>query len=256
MSIAIIGAGNMGLAMWRRLSVALGPENVWVCDPHEEKLKSVDLSQAATNLLTILPKVDTVILAIKPQSFIHWNQDLSNHLILSIMTGITLKTLSEKSGSKKVVRSMPNLALQLGCSLTGWIASQEVNTKEKQLIHTIFSHFGKEFEVEKESDLDSLTALSGSGPAYFLYFCSELTKKAEEFGFPYDQAREIVTETLKGASELLQRSEGHAQQLIKAITSQGGTTQAFLNTLNEGLVDHVFSKAVDAALSRAKELSK
>ena len=244
------------MAIWNRLSVDLGPRNVWVCDPNEDKLSCIDLSQTSGSLTSILPQVDAIILAIKPQTFIHWNTPLPDHLVISIMTGITLKTLAEKTGSKRVVRSMPNLALKLGCSLTGWIASEHVNAKEKQFVHALFSSFGKEFEVDKESALDSLTALSGSGPAYFLYFCSELVKKAEEFGFPYDQAREIVSETLKGASELLQQSDGHVQKLINAITSQGGTTQAALNTLKEGLVDHTFSKAVDAARKRAKELSQ
>ncbi len=253
MKLAIIGAGNMGQAMYRRLSDSLGVENVWLCDHHAEKLKSA--TQASTDLAAILPKVDALMFALKPQSFALWNVKVPDHLILSIMTGITLHTLSEKTGANKVVRSMPNLALQLGCSLTGWIASGHVRAAEKKFAHSIFASFGKEFEVKQEGQLDALTAVSGSGPAYFLFLCSTLAKKAEEYGFSEEEARAIVLETLKGASALLERAEGQSEKLVSAITSKGGTTQAALNAFKEGEVERYFSKGVDAAKKRAEELS-
>lgn len=253
MKTAIIGAGNMGRALYRSLTSSLGKENVWLCDHHPEKLEHA--AQSATDLAAILPKVQAVIFAIKPQSFAAWNLNLSHHLILSIMTGITLRRLREKTGSKKVIRSMPNLALQLGCSLTGWIATPDVTAAEKKFAHGIFVSFGKELEVEKEEQLDALTAISGSGPAYFLFLCTELSKKAEEYGFSKEQARAIVSETLKGASALLERENGDAAKLVSAITSKGGTTQAALNAFRDGSIDHHFSKGVDAAKKRAEELS-
>lgn len=230
MNIAIIGAGNMGRAIHSQL------KNVWFCDPREES--------------SSLANADAVILAIKPQSFANWNTDLSNHLVISIMTGVTLRTISEKTGSNRVVRSMPNLALKLGCSVTGWIGSG-INTQEKKFIRSLFSQFGQEFEVEREEQLDSLTAISGSGPAYFLYFCARLAEKAEEYGFSKTEAREIAAGTLKGAAELLLHAG--AEELIASITSKGGTTFAALNELKNAAP--IFSKAVDSARNRAEELS-
>ena len=145
---------------------------------------------------------------------------------------------------------MPNLALRLGCSVTGWIASR-ITPKEKEFVRTLFSQFGPEFEVEREEQLDSLTALTGSGPAYFLYFCARLAEKAEEYGFTKAEAQEIAAGTIKGASELLQHAE--AEELIASITSKGGTTAAALNELKNSAP--IFSKAVDAARNRAEELS-
>ena len=140
---------------------------------------------------------------------------------------------------------MPNLPLQIQAGLTGWIATPEV---EKGPIQEIFQTFGQEIEVENESDLDKITALSGSGPAYFFHLTELLQSKAESFGFTSAQAEKIANQTLIGAAKLLESSDKTAKEFREAVTSKGGTTEAALDILN-------FNAAIDAAEQKSKELN-
>ncbi len=254
MKLAIIGAGNMGAAIYHRLQAHFHKDHLWLCDPNPEKRKGTP--HASSDIHEIQDKVDAVLLAIKPQSFKEWTQQLPNHLIISIMTGISLKSLEQQTGASRVVRSMPNLALKIGESVTGWMAGPSVTSEDKTFVQSLFTHFGFSFEVDKEEKLNDITALSGSGPAYFFYFCEQLIHKAEEFGFSKEEAKHIVLGTIKGASLLLQEEDGEAETLRKAITSTKGTTEAALKAFDSKHFSEMIYQAVDAAKKRAEELSQ
>lgn len=253
MKIAIVGGGSMGLAMYQRLSKVFSPDDIWLCDPHSEKREHA--KQSCTDVAKIKTQVNAVIFAIKPQAFHKWTMPLENHLILSIMTGINLKSLEKQTGSKKVVRSMPNLALKIGESVTGWIAAPSVSEKDKKLARSLFSAFGYEVELDQEEKIDKLTAISGSGPAYFFYFCECMIQKAKEYGFKEEEAKQMVMQTLKGASALLEEVRGEATEIRKKVTSEKGTTHAAITTFDREQMPQIISNALDAARKRAEELS-
>ena len=158
--VAIIGVGNMGGAIARILVKTLGKKNLFLCDRGDDPNKAIT-------------PADIVILAVKPQSFDDLansiNTKLDGKLIISIMAGITIKKISKKLGIKNIIRSMPNLGVQVEAGLIGWIATPGVTAKKRQDAHSLFSALGHSIQVKKESLLNALTALSGSGLAYFFY---------------------------------------------------------------------------------------
>ena len=228
--IAIVGAGKMGKAMLKALPNATAYDR-------------------ESDLAAVLPDADIIIFAVKPQDFQNIKIDLSEKLVISIMAGISIGKVKAQTSATQVVRSMPNLPLQVQAGLTGWFATPEV---EKDIVSQIFQAFGQEIEVENESDLDKITALSGSGPAYFFYLTELLQSKAEALGFTSDQAKTIANQTFIGAAKLLKSSDKTAKEFREAVTSKGGTTEAALNTLD---IQENFNAAIDAAQQKSKELN-
>lgn len=241
--IAIIGAGKMGNAMLKALA------------PHFPETQAYDKD---TNLSEVLPAADVIIFAVKPQDFENCCKDISvdfsKKLVISIMAGLTIKKIKAQSKATKIVRSMPNLPLQVDAGITAWLATKEV--KEKVLIRKIFSCFGEEIEVKKESDLDKITALSGSGPAYFFYLCEILAEQAQQMGFSKKDSEKIANTTFIGSAKLLDATQKSAKEFREAVTSKGGTTEAALKHLQKEGLSNIFKSAINAAEKRSKELSK
>lgn len=242
--IAIVGAGKMGSAMLKALAT------------HFPQTQAYDTD---TDLNKVLPNADIIIFAVKPQDFDNCCQDLaidlSKKLVISIMAGVSIKKISTQTKAKRVVRSMPNLPLQVNAGITAWLATKELNAvNDKILIKKIFSCFGEEIEVKKESDLDKITALSGSGPAYFFYLCETLADKAKKMGFSDEDAEKIADATFIGSAKLLDAAQKSAKEFREAVTSKGGTTEAALKHLQKHKFDQTFCAAIDAAAHRSKEL--
>ncbi|MBI4127263.1 pyrroline-5-carboxylate reductase [Candidatus Peregrinibacteria bacterium] len=231
--IAIIGAGKMGTALAAALKKKFSVQLI----DRNSKMKDCDI----------------VILAVKPQDFDSLQITLKNELLISIMAGVSLKKLGEKTGAKKIVRSMPNLALRAGAGFTGWICK---NVKEKKLVREIFSIFGEEIEVKKEEDLNAITALSGSGPAYFFHICELMAESAADFGFAQKDAEKIAANTLIGAAALCKNKSESFAELRKTVTSKGGTTEAALNDFAKNNLSKIFKDGVKKARARSKELNK
>ncbi len=237
--IAIIGAGKMGGAMYEALKNKF---EVRLC-----KREALIIS------------ADIIIFAVKPQDFERASKDLRGAVenpaattIISIMAGVTLARIQEKTGSQKIVRAMPNLPLQVGAGLTAWLATGQVT--DKRTIKEILSCFGEEIEVESEEKLSAITALSGSGPAYFFHLTSLLQEKAKEFGFTEQVAQKIAKQTFIGSSKLFASQNFSASELEKAVTSKGGTTAAAFDYLSKNRFDEIFKSAVEAAEKRCHEL--
>ncbi len=231
--IAIIGGGKMGTALAAQLKKKFIVQIVG----RDSKMKPCNI----------------VILAVKPQDFDSVDLNLQNELLISIMAGVNLKKLAEKTGAKKIVRSMPNLPLRVGAGFTGWISK---NVKEKKLVKDIFSMFGEEIELKNEDSINAITALSGSGPAYFFYICELLTEQACAFGFSKKDAEKIAANTLLGAAELVRNKKETFSELRQAVTSKKGTTEAALNYFIRSNFAKLFKDGIRRAKDRSEKLSK
>ncbi len=232
--ICIIGMGNMGKAMKEALS---GGFEVSGCDKGD-------------NLSECVEEADIVVLAVKPQSFseLTGKFEIGSRLVISIMAGVSLDRISSELGCERVVRVMPNLPLKVGAAVSGWISRGVVDKTE---IREILGSFGEEIEVSDESKIDAITALSGSGPAYYYWMNRALKNKALEMGFTQEETCKIVKGTFFGAAKLLEDCEGCPCGLLEQIASKGGTTEAALEKMDEKMV----ADAIEAAYKRAKELN-
>lgn len=240
MKIAIVGLGNMGRSIAERLRA--GGFHIVECeradDPNEK-----------------LRVCDAFVIAVKPQSFDELADsisiDLSHKLAISIMAGVKMKKIHSALKCARVVRAMPNLGVQLGAGVTGWIASDACSDENKDLVSEIFSSMGEDVELENEGMIDALTAVSGSGPAYFFYLAELLEEKARDFGFDEREARMLAEQTFIGAAKLLESGGKTAQQWREAVCSKGGTTEAAIRHLQENKFDEIFKDAVEMAKLRS-----
>lgn len=259
MKVGIIGYGNMGKALAKSLQKIMPAKNIFVCDSGKISAPAICVCKSVAALVD---KSDLIILAVKPQSFADLaaelkQANLGSKLIISIMAGVSIAKISKLLCTAKVVRSMPNLPLKVGQGVTAWVATPKVTTAEKALVQKLFKACGYAIELKKENLLNSVTAISGSGPAYFFYLTEILAEAAKDFGIPKTIATEMAIQTLIGAAELL-KSEKLADpaQLRQAVTSKGGTTEAALKTLADHDFANIMGKAIKAAKTRAEELSK
>lgn len=259
-TIGIIGAGNMGSAFYKGLSKVFPSERLFITDSSKEKLAFVSANNTFENYQQMLPHVQIVIFAIKPQSFSTLTKEqlslFSSKMVISIMAGVSLKTLTKKTGATKIIRSMPNLPVQVQKGIIGWIANKNISQKDKILVEKIFSPLGESIELKKEKAIDAITALSGSGPAYFFYLTEMLAKKACQWGFDKNTADTIAKKTLEGAAQLLLTNQTDSENLRKAVTSKGGTTEAAINYLMKHRFATIFSRALEKAQKRSLELQK
>jgi len=279
--IGIIGAGNMGAAIYKGLLNVVSSNNIFVCDKSVEKLNSVKAvvnksggsrgvrgkevvrGKSEVNFTSdpndLVKMVDVVIFAVKPQSFRELCEMISvkfnNKLVVSIMAGISIASIKKMTGAKAVVRSMPNLPVQVFKGLTGWMPSRHVSAAQKKVVKKIFGSFGEEVELKNESQIDAVTALSGSGPAYFFYLCELMSRKAVKMGFSHKDAEVFARRTMIGAAHLLEQDLRNAEVLRKSVTSKGGTTEAALKTMKKNRFESNFNKAVDAAYKRSIQLN-
>lgn len=202
---------------------------------------------------------DIIILAVKPQNIPEVLADLkshikSNQLVLSIAAGVKISTISRGLAHDSVVRSMPNTPAQIGLGMSGWTATTAVNQEQKEWSRAILGAMGKEIYFDDESYLDMVTAVSGSGPAYFYLFAESLIDAAVNIGLSRPDAEELVLQTMLGSAQLLQKSGKPPAELRRNVTSRGGTTERALNVFEEGGFARLTEAAVRAAYLRAKEL--
>ncbi len=259
-TIAIIGAGHMGAAFSAGIQKHMNRVRINLCDHSSEKLKALDAEHPYTDPREAIVGASVILLAVKPQSakelLTNLSPALKDQFVISIMAGISISTLQKLTRSTRVIRAMPNLPAQVGKGLTGWVASPDVSASERALAKELFIAVGEEMELEKESLLDALTPLSGSGPAYFFYLAELLTTKAMKEGFSPTQAALIAKETLTGSAALLEADVRSPSEWRSAVTSKGGTTEAAFKTFQDEHLEDLFFKAVDRAIARSRELNQ
>lgn len=248
--IAIIGYGNMGKAIARSLL-------------NNKTIKSANLitSNSQADTPVAVRKSQVIILCIKPQIMSHVleeikNIELKNKLIISIAAGVSINTIEKFLGnSTKIIRVMPNLCTRVGESMSCWIKNKQVTTYDTRLIKSILISFGKEIEMKSEEDLNRVTAVSGSGPAYFFYFIEAFIEASSTLGLGKETSKQLVMQTFKGALYTILQSQTEVKKLREQVTSKGGTTESAINTLMEHKFKEIFYKAIHAAHIRSIELS-
>ncbi|MBC7389245.1 MAG: pyrroline-5-carboxylate reductase [Opitutaceae bacterium] len=264
MKIAVIGAGNMGMAFSNAFVKRgiLSAKDILLVEPRIEAhpgLKDQGFSWLSNSIDNQIENCNIIILAVKPQDFKTMSLELKKHVnerqvILSIMAGISIEGISDALNQKKIVRSMPNTPAKLGVGITGFF-SQNLSAEELHTIKKLLESTGSSVELDKESLLNAVTALSGSGPAYFYYFLKSIVEAGEELGLPYDLAQKLACETMNGSYQLIKDSNMSFDELIKAVTSKGGTTEAALGVFDGHNISECIKKGVLRAEERAKELS-
>jgi pyrroline-5-carboxylate reductase len=255
MKIALIGFGNMGSAIYGGMLKYFPADDILVCD----KAPRSGMKNFHNDVDKVMAQASAVILAIKPQQFAEltasFKVDLSGKLIISIMAGISIAKIKKLTGAKRVIRSMPNLAASVGESLTGWVAGKSAKPADKRLAEKIFSSFGASVELKNEDMINAITALSGSGPAYYFYMTGLLQKKAEKLGFAENEAKLIAEKTLTGSAGLIALNLKSAADWRKSVTSKGGTTEKALKYMKKRGFGQILAKAIDKAKKRAEELN-
>jgi pyrroline-5-carboxylate reductase len=211
------------------------------------------------NLEKVLKEADAVIVAVKPQQIsqaLHGNAVLYKHkLIISIAAGIKISTLRELTGASRIIRVMPNTPALVGEGASAWCASPETSEADIQLIDRILAAIGTVCRVE-EKQMDAVTGLSGSGPAYVLDFIQALADGGVNAGLPREVAANLALQTVLGTAKLVLESKRHPAVLRDEVTSPGGTTAKALAVLEKNSFKGTVIEAVSAAAARSAELGK
>ena len=262
--ITFIGAGRMASAIVQGLleKEHYKPEEIaCTCgdDPTGPALAKATGIQFLPDITPALHETEAVILACKPQQFTAINSELAGavrgKLIISILAGTPLARLGEKfAHARNVVRTMPNTPGQIGAGVTAFTPLRELSEKDVEIVENTLSSLGN-FHGVKEEDLDAVTALSGSGPAYVFEFAAALREAGVNCGLDEGLADALAVDTLLGAAMLLAESEETPEALRDAVTSPGGTTAAALKVLEEGDLRRLVDQALEAAKARSIELA-
>lgn len=263
-SLAFIGGGNMATAILSGLCKAgLSGASVTVVEPFTESRQRLEAEWGVRTLAAAdasLQSANCVIWAVKPQVFAEACTPVAPHtpkaLHLSVAAGIQTASISKWLNNPRVVRTMPNTPALIGQGMTGMFASNAVNESERILAETLLAPTGRCLWVAHESDLDAVTALSGSGPAYVFYFLEAMRQAGSELGLSPETAYALALQTFAGATALAAQSSESPEVLRERVTSKGGTTYAALQHMEAAGVKKAFVNAMHAAAKRAEELGK
>jgi len=262
LQIAFIGGGNMASAIIGGLiKRGLAPSQIQVVEPFAEQAGRLTAQFGVTVMPSAeasLARADLVVWAVKPQVFNQAAIPVRAHTLtalhLSVAAGIRSDSIARWLGTERVVRAMPNTPALIGQGMTALLARPAVTAADRQVIESVVATTGAHMWLEREEQLDAVTALSGSGPAYVFYFIEAMMEAGTEMGLDAAQARELAIATFVGASALAQASAEPPQILRERVTSKGGTTYAALTTMEHNGVKAQFKQAMQAARERAAEL--
>lgn len=266
-SIGFIGAGNMATSLIHGLINKGTPgESIWASDIDTDKLHSLagDCGINAATPEQTVQSADTLVLAVKPQVMEGVCKTLidalpagsNKPLFVSIAAGITLSSLERWLGEDAaIVRCMPNTPALVGMGASGLFANTRVNDAQRQTALQLMEAVGIASWVNQEADLDAVTAVSGSGPAYFFLFMEAMQETAIEMGLSAELARQLVYQTAAGAAELASQSDDDVAELRRKVTSPGGTTEQAIAQFENGGLRELVRKALLAARDRSVELA-
>ena len=260
--LVFIGGGNMAQAiLGGMLRQGHPPGQICVVDPDAAIRQSLHQSMGVAALAapdSTLSRASQVIWAVKPQHFktaaAQCSPFTTGALHLSVAAGIRSDSISQWLGSERVVRAMPNTPALVGLGQTGLYARSAVTTAERQWVQDALGSTGACLWLAQEAQLDAVTALSGSGPAYVFYFIEAMARAGQSMGLSAEQSQQLAIGTFVGASELARASTDTPAVLRERVTSKGGTTHAALSALEHDQVAQAFERAMQAACDRAKTL--
>lgn len=264
--LAFIGAGNIATAIISGLLEQGYPQHkLGVTDPFDDQLRpfrerGIETSQQND---TAVLSADVVILCVKPNVMLSVVKSIATSvqknrpLVISVAAGITLDSLAEWLGDESaLVRCMPNTPALVQLGASGLFANPRVSDKQKSWTETILNAIGISLWVDSERQMDTVTAISGSGPAYFFYIIEIMQQLGIDLGLSPESASKLVLQTALGAATMAHQSTENATELRRRVTSPGGTTEAALGSLMEDKLMKVFEKAIKAAESKSVELSQ
>jgi len=266
-TIGFVGAGNMAEALIKGITTAgvCKPENVFISDIRAERLKLLAEKYNVVpleNNAGLAAKVDILVLSVKPQNMTEALESIKpafkpETLIISIAAGVKVTKIADALGDVAIVRVMPNTPALISEGASALFA----NDKAKPMLEkakSIFSAVGEAVVVDDEGLIDAVTAVSGSGPAYYFLLMEEMIKAAGQLGLPDDVAKALVLQTAKGAALLAVEADNRGEspaQLRQKVTSPGGTTEAALKVFAEGGFGPLIAEAIKKACERSQQLS-
>ncbi|AGA65236.1 Pyrroline-5-carboxylate reductase [Liberibacter crescens BT-1] len=263
--IALVGAGKMGTAIlsgW--LEGGIPPSSMMVIDPKpsiEATAKIREYNIAYKNIPPQNIKAEIVLIAVKPHDIdtvipIIKSLIEETTIVISIAAGKTLAYFRKNLGDIAIIRAMPNIAATVKCSVTAVFANKKINSNAHQKVNKLLSILGTVEWLLKEEDMDIVTALSGSGPAYLFYLIECMANAACKLGLPQNLSVRLARDTIIGSSELIRQSTDEISTLRENVTSPGGTTEKALSVLlgKDGM-QALFDKALAAAQMRSKEIA-
>lgn len=262
MNICFIGGGNMAKAMvGGMVKRGYAPSKIRVVELDEARCASIHrkfVVRATTDMSDAVSYCEIVLLAVKPQQMRRACADLApllkGQLVISIAAGIRAPDIARWLGTNNVVRAMPNTPALIRLGVTGLYALPQVREEDRERAESILEAVGTTLWVEQEAQLDGVTAISGSGPAYVFYFIEAMQQAATELGLDQSQARQLVLDTFIGAAKLADDSKEAVPALRAKVTSKNGTTERALLSLEANQVRQHIIAAAHAAAARSREL--
>jgi len=263
MKYAFLGAGKMAFA------IIQGMLRAKVCEPGEivaacPEPELLEILSAATSVNVVTSNAEaaalasTIILCVKPvnaaEALEQAASGLDGKLIVSIVAGLSISSLSELAPKSRIIRAMPNTAAMVGRAATAYACAEKVTPGDEEVAEAVFSSIGSVFSVE-EKMLNAVTGLSGSGPAYIYLVIEALSDGGVACGLPRKLALDLAVQTVIGTAEMVAETSEHPAVLREMVTSPAGTTMAGLRELEARGVRSAFLEAVSAAAGRAQELS-
>lgn len=267
-TIAFIGAGNMAGSLIGGLIADNYPANsIWATNPLSERLESLKKTfgiKTTPDNKEAVVQADVIVFAVKPSELKNVALELNDvflqrkPLVISIVTGITCQTMSQwtECPDLPIVRAMPNTPALLRSGVTGLFANQFVSEEQRIIAESILRAVGITMWFSKEDDLNIVTALSGSGPAYFFLFMEYINDWATKKGLTQDQAQLLTVNTALGAARMALESDKEISELRRQVTSPGGTTAQAIKAFEQGKLGNLIDQALSAAYDRAVELAE
>jgi len=260
--LGLLGCGNMGEALLKGAHFTLPDLSIGILEKNDVRAKY--LNKVYPNITLVdtfedLGKYDSVIIAVKPQQFEAAAEELRyglsiTRVIISIAAGITLSKIEKHFPSCSCIRVMPNTPALIGKGMTGLSFGNNCPIEIRSFVQDLFSSIG-EASIIPETLMNAVTALSGSGPAYFFHFIDTMATQAIGLGVSYDMAKTLLTQTMLGSALMLQQSDKSPSELIKQVTSPGGTTEAAMKLYEVSDFQLIIKSTLQAAKNRADELS-
>lgn len=263
-SICFIGAGNMAHAMIGGLLAAGEPASaITAADPNptaRDRLTELGVATTADNRAAVTG-ANVVVIAVKPQVLAQILTGVAaqlpaDALVISIAAGIPINAIEQALGrSQAIVRCMPNTPALVQAGITGMFGNSQVTTSQRRTAQRIAMAIGTHAWLDSEAAIDAVTAVSGSGPAYFFYLMEAMIEAGEALGLAPGLARQLTVATARGAAAMADQDDASPSVLRHNVTSPGGTTERALNVFNEGQVQQHIRAGVQAAATRSEELA-
>lgn len=265
MKVTIIGCGNMGLVYARAFLKynIVNTEDLLLAEKNEarrDELQRMNTGRVVVVTDPAIAQSELIIIAVKPQDFTELAPQVKplihkNAVIVSIMAGITITRLAKDLDHEFIIRAMPNSPVEVGMGMTGFSAHPSVSLEQVRAVENLLSTTGRTVFFEDENMLNAVTALSGSGPAYFYYIVRAMVEAGKEMGMTEAVASTLVKQTMLGAFQLITNAAKPYDELIKTVASRGGTTEAALTVFESGNMHETLVKGILRAGERSAELS-